>query len=44
MQELEMENVYVTDHKHKAAKFSTLSEEEDLEYYNYVKSLEEYNA
>lgn len=44
MQEIEMQDVYVTDHKPKAAKYSTLSEEEDLEYFNYVKSLEEYNA
>lgn len=43
MLEIEMRDVYVTDHKHQAAKFSTLSEEEDLEYYNYTKAVEDYN-
>ena len=43
MQEHELRDVYVTDHKAKAAKFITLSPEEDIEYYNYVRSLEEYN-
>jgi len=38
-----MKDVYVTDHKHVAKKFVTLSDEEDMEYYRYVKSLEEYN-
>lgn len=44
MLEEEMDEVYVTDHKPVAKKFSTLSEEEDQEYFNYVKSLEEYNS
>jgi len=43
MLEREMHDVYVTDHKHIAKKFSTLSAEEDMEYYNYVRSLEGYN-
>ena len=43
MLESELKDVYVTDHKHKAAKLTTLSEEEDLEYYNYIKNLQEYN-
>lgn len=43
MLEVEMRDVYVTDHKHKAAKYSTLSAEEDLEYYNYTKAVEDYN-
>ena len=40
----EMKDVYVTDHKHKSAKLTTLSEEEDLEYYNYIRNLQEYNS
>jgi len=40
----EMKDVYVTDHKAKAAKLTTLSEEEDLEYYNYIRNLQEYNS
>ena len=43
MVEYEMRDVYVTDHKAKPAQYSTLNEDEDLEYYNYVKSLEDYN-
>ena len=43
MLEYEMRDVYITDHKVKAAKFSTLSAQEDFEYYNYVRSLEDYN-
>ena len=43
MLEAEMKDVYVTDHKPQPKKFSTLSSEEDQEYYNYVRSLEEYN-
>ena len=44
MLEEEMDEVYVTDHKPVTKKFSTLSEEEDQEYFNYIKSLEEYNS
>ena len=40
----EMKEVYVTDHKPVQKKYNTLSEEEDEQYYNYVKSLQEYNA
>lgn len=40
----EMKDVYVTDHKPVTKKFITLSDEEDLEYYNYVKNLDSYNA
>ena len=43
MLEDEMSKVYVTDHKPAVKKFSTLSEEEDQEYFNYVQSLEAYN-
>jgi len=43
MLEYEMRDVYITDHKVKAPKFSTLSAQEDFEYYNYVRSLEDYN-
>jgi lipopolysaccharide biosynthesis glycosyltransferase len=39
----ELKDVYVTDHKPVAKKFSTLSDEEDAEYYAYVRSLEDYN-
>jgi hypothetical protein len=34
-----MKDVYVTDHVPKPTKFSTLSQEEDFEYYNYMRSL-----
>ena len=40
----EMKDIYVTDHKPVDKKYTTQSEDEDLQYYNYVKSLEEYNA
>ena len=39
-----MKDIYVTDHKPVAKKYTTQSEDEDLQYYNYVKSLEDYNA
>lgn len=39
----EMRDVYVTDHKVQAPKYSTLSEDEDAQYYNYVRSLQAYN-
>ena len=41
--EKSMKDVYVTDHKPVAKKYSTLSEEEDMEYYEYVRGLQEYN-
>jgi len=44
MLEEDLKEVYVTDHKPVAKKYNTLSEEEDQEYFNYVKSLEEYNS
>ena len=43
MLEMQLRDVYVTDHKPKAKKFSTLSEEEDEEYFAYMRSLEDYN-
>lgn len=43
MLEYELKDVYVTDHKPIAKRFSTLNEDEDNEYYNYVRSVEEYN-
>lgn len=38
----EMKDIYVTDHKHKAAKFNTLSEEEDEHFFEYMKQLKSY--
>lgn len=38
-----MKDVYVTNHEPKKHKYFTLNEEEDKIYYNYIKSLEEYN-
>ena len=43
MLERELKDVYVTDHKAKAKKFSTLSDEEDQEYFEYIRRLEDYN-
>ena len=43
MAEAELKDVYVTDHKPLVKKYSTLSDEEDMEYYNYTRSLEDYN-
>jgi len=43
MLESELKDVYVTDHKAKALKMTTLSEEEDAEYYEYIRKLNEYN-
>ena len=43
MLERNLKDVYVTDHKPVTKKFVTQSEEEDLEYYNYIKGLELYN-
>ena len=43
MLERNLEDVYVTDHKPIPKKYVTQSAEEDLEYYNYIKSLELYN-
>ena len=42
--EYELEDVYVTDHTPVIKKFSTLNSDEDLEYYNYVRAVEEYKA
>ena len=44
MRASEMKDVYVTDHQPVAKKYVTLSEEEDQEYYNYLRQLEDYNA
>lgn len=44
MLERELKDVYVTDHKPTVKKFSTLNEEEDVEYYNYIRAVEEYKA
>jgi hypothetical protein len=41
--EHEMRDVYVTDHKAPVKKLLTLDAEEDQEYYNYMKRLEDYN-
>ena len=43
MAEAELKDVYVTDHKPLVKKYSTLSDEEDMEYFNYTRSLEDYN-
>jgi len=37
------DDVYVTNHKPIPKKYLTLSEEEDQEYFDYQKSIEEYN-
>lgn len=42
MLERNLKDVYVTDHTPKVAKFSTLNEDEDIEYYNYVQSVKQY--
>ena len=44
MLERELKDVYVTDHTPKVKKFTTLSADEDAEYYNYVRAVEEYKA
>ena len=44
MLERELKDVYVTDHVPTGKKFSTLNEEEDVEYFNYVRAVEEYKA
>jgi hypothetical protein len=38
----ELKNVYVTDHKFKAPKLNTLNEDEDVDFYNYQQSLNDY--
>lgn len=42
MLERNLKDVYVTDHTPKVTKFSTLNEDEDIEYYNYVQSVKQY--
>lgn len=37
-------DVYVTDHEPKTPKYFTLNKEEDMTYFKYKKSLEEYNS
>lgn len=39
-----MKDVYVTDHKHKATKFNTLSEEEDEHFFAYMQELKAYKS
>lgn len=43
MHEDQLKDVYTTDHTPRPKKFATTSEEEDMQYYNYIKSLEDYN-
>lgn len=43
MLEAELGDLHITDHKPKVRQFSTLNEEEDAEYFNYVQSLADYN-
>lgn len=38
-----LENVFITNHVAKNKKYNTLSEEEDQQFYNYLKSVQEYN-
>lgn len=42
--EYELKNVYVTNHDPKQKKLYTISENEDQQFYNYKKQLEEYNS
>lgn len=39
-----MKDVYITDHKRKAEQFLTFSEEEDAQFFNYVKSVNSYKV
>jgi|TARA_B110000305_G_C19389170_1_gene613881 hypothetical protein len=39
-----LSDVYVTDHVAEDPKLNTASEEEDQDFYDYQKSLEEYNS
>ena len=39
----DMKDVYTTDHVKKTKKFNTLSEDEDKQFYDYLKSIEEYS-
>ena len=38
-----MEGVHITNHEVEEKKLLTNNEEEDLQYYNYIKSLKDYN-
>jgi hypothetical protein len=40
----EMGDIYVTDHTHRPRQVLTNSEDEDMDYFNYRKSLEAYNS
>ena len=40
----DMQDVYTTDHVAKTKKYNTLSKEEDKQFFEYLKSVEEYNA
>jgi len=35
----EMKNVYITDHSAPVRKYNTTSDEEDLQYFNYMQTL-----
>jgi hypothetical protein len=39
-----LKDVYVTDHTPKDKKYFTLNKSEDEKFYNYKKSLEDYNT
>jgi hypothetical protein len=39
----QLDNVYVTDHQPVAPKYTTENEDEDQEFYDYQRSIEEYN-
>lgn len=41
---VQFKDVYVTDHKVVHEKLNTISQEEDLDYFEYQKSLEDYNS
>ena len=41
---MEFKDVYVTDHKLVPEKLNTQNEDEDLDFYEYQKSLQEYNS
>lgn len=38
-----LKDVYVTDHTPKPKKYTTLNKKDDMAFFNYYKSLEEYN-
>ena len=38
-----MKNVYMTDHVPKTKKYNTLNEEEDKQFYEHLKRIQDYN-